>query len=421
MPDDFERNLDKYAEVAVKVALNVQRGQRVLIGRPSHGVYGTPIELAPLVRLITAKSYDAGARLVDVIWNDDELRRIRFERADPKTIEEFPTWRSAAAIECAEAGDAMLSLYAEDPALLEGQDSELISRFTRANSKHMERYFQLVTVNNMNWAVMTAPIAGWVEKIFPKLAPKKAMEKAWDTLFDICRIKCADPVGAWKKHVRDMAARSDYMNKKQYKALKIKARGTDLTLGLPKNQVWTGTRVKSKSGIEFTANVPSEEIFTMPHNKKTDGYVTLSKPLHYGGKTAEDLRVTFKNGKVVDTKARKGADLAQKIFDTDEGARRLGEIALVPHSSPISRSGLVFHNTLIDENASNHIAFGRAYRFAVKGGEKMNDAQFDKVGGNTSLIHIDCMIGTGDTDIDGITAGGVKEPVFRAGEWAYQV
>jgi aminopeptidase len=421
MPYDFKRNLGKYAEVAVKVALNVQPGQRVLIGRPSHGVYGIPIELAPLVRLITAKSYDAGARLVDVIWNDDELRRIRFEHADPKTIEEFPTWRSAAAIECAEAGDAMLSLYAEDPALLEEQDPELISRFTRANLKHMERYFQLATVNNMNWAVMTAPIAGWAEKIFPKLTPKKAMDKTWDTLFDICRIKCADPVDAWKQHVKDMAARSDYMNKKQYTALRIKAGGTNLTVGLPKGQIWTGTRTKSRSGIEFTANVPSEEIFTMPDNKKTDGYVMLSKPLHYGGRTAEGLRVTFKNGKVVDAKAEKGVELARKIFDTDEGARRLGEIALVPHSSPISQTGLIFHNTLIDENASSHIAFGQAYRYSIKDGEKMDDAQFDKVGGNTSLIHIDCMIGTGDTDIDGVTAGGAKEPVFRVGEWAYKV
>lgn len=421
MRTDFEKNLEKYAEVAVKVALNVQPGQRVLIGRPAHGVYGIPIELAPLVRLITAKSYDAGARLVDVIWNDDELRRIRFKHGNPKDIEEFPTWRSAAAIESAEAGDAMLSLYAEDPALLKGQDPDLIGKFTQANSKHMARYFQLVTINNMNWAVMTAPIAGWVEKIFPKLTPKKAMEKAWDTLFDICRIKTANPVAAWKKHVKDMVLRSDYMNKKQYQALKIKAKGTDLTVGLPKGHIWTCTRMKSKGGIEFTANVPSEEIFTAPHNKKTDGYVTLSRPLHYGGRTAEGLRVTFKDGKVVDAKAKKGLELAEKIFNTDEGARHLGEMALVPHGSPISKSGIVFHNTLIDENASNHIAFGRAYRFGVKGGEKMTDAQFDKVGGNTSLIHIDCMIGTGDTDIDGITAKGAAEPVFRAGEWAYKV
>lgn len=421
MASDFERNLEKYADVAVKVALNVQPGQRVLIGRPAHGVYGTPIELAPLVRLIVAKAYDMGARMVDVMWNDDHLRLLRFQHATKETIEEFPAWRAAAAIESAENGDAMLSIYAEDPDLLAGHDVDLIAKFTEVNSRHMARYFELVTKNAMNWAVMTAPVKGWSEKVFPGLSPQEANAKAWDAIFDICRVKNDDPVAAWKDHIAGLVTRGDYMNNKQYAALKLRAPGTDLTIGMPNGHIWISTHMRTLGGIDFTANVPSEEIFSTPHNKKTEGVVTLSKPLNYGGSLIEELKVTFSGGRVVDAKAKKGEELAQKIFETDEGARHLGEIALVPHSSPISQSGLVFYNTLIDENASSHIAFGRAYRFGVKGGENMDDAEFDAVGGNVSLIHVDCMIGSGEMDIDGVTAGGASEPVMRNGEWSFDV
>ncbi len=421
MASEFEKNLDKYADIAVKVALNVQPGQRVLIGRPAHGVYGIPLELAPLVRLIVTKSYDMGARLVDVIWNDDELRLIRFQHAPRDSFEEFPKWRADAAIQSAENGDAMLSIYAENPDLLAGQDVDLLSKFTESNSKHMARYFEMVTLNAMNWAVMTAPVSGWAEKIFPDVSSEEAMARAWDTLFDICRVKTPDPVKAWQDHVSDLVSRCDYMNKKQYAALKLSAPGTDLTVGMPQNHIWTSTRMKTRAGTDFTANVPSEEIFTTPHNKKTEGVVTLTKPLNYGGSLIEGLKVTFSDGKVVEVAAKKGQEIANKMFETDEGARRLGEMALVPNSSPISQSGLVFFNTLIDENASSHIAFGRAYRFSVEGGGSMNDEEFEAVGGNTSLIHVDCMIGSGEMNVEGVTKDGAAEPVMKKGEWVFKV
>lgn len=421
MNPDFDKNLDKYADVALKVALNLQPGQRLLIGRPAHGVYGTPIELAPLVRRMVPKAYQMGARLVDVMWNDDQHRLSRFKYGAKENIEEFPTWRSNAAIEFAEAGDAMLSIYGENPDLLVGQDVDLISKFTQVNTKHMARYFELVSKNGMNWAVMTAPVSGWIEKVFPDMPIEEATAKAWDTLFQICRVKEDDPVKAWEKHIADLVSRCDYMNAKQYGALKLSAPGTDLTIGMPEGHIWISTRMKSKGGIDFTANVPSEEIFSTPHGWKTEGVVALSKPLNYGGTLIEDLSVTFKEGKVVDAKAKKNESLANKMLDTDEGARHLGEIALVPHSSPISQTGLIFYNTLIDENASSHIAFGRAYRFGVKGGEKMSDDEFKAVGGNTSLIHIDCMIGSGKMDVDGVTRDGASEPLMRGGEWAFDV
>jgi aminopeptidase len=417
---DFDKKLDKYAEVIVKVGLNLQPGQRLLMGRPGHGVYGIPIELAPLVRLVATKAYDMGARLVEVIWNDDHLRLIRFQHAPRDTFEEFPTWRAYAAIEAVEQGDAVLGVSAEDPDLLAGQDVDLISKFTAANSKHMAPYFQGVARNATNWTLITAPVDGWVDKVLPDIPREERKARFWDTIFDICRVNNDDPISAWKDHVAEMAARSNYLNKRQYAALKLTAVGTDLTIGLPAGHIWTGTGMKSKAGIDFTANIPTEEVFTTPHSRKTDGVVSLSKPLIYGGAVIEGLRLTFSEGRVVEATAEKGEEYINKILKTDEGVGRLGEVALVPHSSPISQSGMLFYNTLIDENASSHIALGRAYRFGVEGGRTMTDEEFDSVGGNTSLLHIDSMIGSGDMDVDGLNPDGGSEPLMRNGEWVFE-
>lgn len=421
MSSDFERNLDKFAQVIVEVGLNLQPGQRLLVGRPSHGMYGVPLELAPLVRLIVTRAYKKGARLVDVIWNDDQLRLIRFQHAAKDTFEEFPTWRSNAAIEMAEQGEAILAIYSEDPGLLAGQDADLISKFNAANSKHMAPYFTLAAKNALNWTVTTAPVEGWWDKIFPDLPAKDRAARFWDVLFDICRVKQDDPVAGWKEHLKGLTARSSYMNRKQYAALKLTAPGTDLTIGLPVRHIWTCSNMTSQGGMDFTANIPTEEIFTTPHRQKTEGVVTLSKPLNYGGSLIEGLKMRFSEGRVVEATAVKGEEYIRKMLETDEGVKRLGEVALVPHSSPISQSGMLFYSNLIDENASSHIALGRAYRFAIEGGKEMTDDEFEERGGNNSILHIDCMIGTGDMDIDGLTAEGAPEPVMRNGEWVFDV
>jgi len=420
MTSDFDRKLDKYADVLVKVGLNLQPGQRLQIGWPAHGMYGIPLELAPLVRLVTTKAYDMGARLVEVIWNDDQLRLIRFQHAAKDTFEEFPKWRAEAIIESVKRGDAVLGIYAEDPDLLAGQDPDLVSTFRATNSKYMAPYFEMVSKNTTNWTVSTAPVDGWVDKVFPEIPKEERKAKFWDTLFEICRVNTDDPVRAWKDHIATMVKSSDYLNRKQFTALKYTGSGTDLTIGLPRNHVWTASRMKSKGGIDFTANVPTEEIFTTPHKDKTEGTVSLTKPLIYGGALIEGLTFTFSQGKLVEVKAKKGEEDVHKILDTDEGVRRLGEVALVPHSSPISQSGKLFYNTLIDENASSHIALGRAYRFGIEGGKTMSDDEFAAAGGNTSLLHIDCMMGSGDMDIDGLTEDGGREPVMRKGEWAFE-
>jgi aminopeptidase len=410
---EFEQNLDKYAEVIVRVGLNLQPGQRLLIRMP-------PIELVPLVRLIVTKAYKVGARLVDVMWNDDQLRLIRFQHAPRDSFEEFPTWRADAAFEAAKSGDAVLTIYAENPDLLCEQDPELVATVFRTRVKHFKPFGDLVVKNAINWTVVTAPVDGWTEKVFPDLPPDVREAKFWDTIFEICRVKQEDPVSAWRDHVNELVARSDHLNHKQYTALKLTAPGTDLTVGLPRGYIWRGARMTSQNGIDFMANIPTEEVFTMPHKDKTEGVVTATKPLSYGGVLIEDFSLTFADGRVVKASAAKGEEVLRKLIETDEGASRIGEVALVPHSSPISQSGLLFYNTLIDENASNHIALGRAYKFSMENGEAMSDDEFAAAGGNHSLVHVDLMIGSGEMDVDGLTEGGAAEPVMRGGEWAFE-
>jgi len=413
MSSEFEQNLDKYAEVIVRVGLNLQHGQRLLIRR-------APLKLAPLVRLIGTKAYRVGARLVDVMWNDDQLRLIRFQHAPRDSFEEFPEWRANAAFEAAKAGDAVLGLFAENPDLLFEQDPELVATVFQTRAKHFKPFGDLQSKNAMNWTVVTAPVDGWMEKVFPDLPPDSRKARFWDTIFEICRVKQEDPVSAWRDHVNQLVARSDYLNHKRYAALKLTAPGTDLTVGLPKGHVWRSGRMTSQNGIDFTVNLPTEEIFTLPHKDKTEGVVTATKPLSYGGVLIEDFSLTFADGRVVKASAAKGEEVLRKLIETDEGASRLGEVALVPHSSPISQSGLLFYNTLIDENAANHIALGEALRFFMEGGEAKSDDEFAAAGGNLSLIHVDFMIGSGEMDVDGLTEGGAVEPVMRSGEWAFE-
>ena len=421
MSHDFDRNLDKYAEVILKIGLNLQPGQRLLIGWPSSGLYGVPLELAPLVRLITRRAYDMGARLVQVLWNDDELRRIRFQHAPPGTMEEFPEWRAAAAIQAAEAGDAVLRVSAQDPDLLADQEPDLVALFNATNSRHMAPFAHLLSRGAMNWCVITAPVAGWSEKLFPGLSAADARARFWDALFEICRINEPDPVAAWQAHIEHLMGRAEHLTRMQYSAVSLRAPGTDLTIGLPQHHKWTGAHMRTQGGIDFCANIPTEEVFTTTHAARTEGVVSMTKPLSYGGAVMEGLRMTFSGGRLTKMTADTGEEFFRQVLDIDEGARHLGEIALVPHSSPISQAGRLFYSTLIDENAVSHIAVGRGFPFAVQGGAEMSAEEFASAGGNNSLVHIDVMVGSSEMDVDGVTESGTTEPIMRAGEWAFDL
>jgi len=418
MSTEFEQNLEKYVEVILKVGLNLQKGQRLLIDVAD---ISTPLlELAPFVELITKKAYQMGARFVDVIWNDPQLHLIRFQHAPRDSFEEFPTWISNAALEFAEKGDAILSLYAAIPDLFIDQDPELMAIRRKTVLKHFKPVIDLMSKNATNWTQVAAPVDGWTDKIFPDLPPNKRKTKMWDIIFDICRVKQKDPVSAWQDHINQLHARGNYLNHKQYTALKLEAPGTDLTIGLPKGHIWKSGSMTSQNGIDFTGNLPTEEIFTLPHKDKTEGIVTATRPLPVEV-VIEDFSLTFSKGRVIKATAKKGEKMLNKLLEIDEGMSRLGEIALVPHSSPISQTGILFYNALIDENASCHIALGRGFRFNMENGDKMSDEEFMAAGGNISLSHIDFMIGSGEMNIDGITEEEMSEPIMRKGEWAFKV
>lgn len=411
MPLSFEQNLLNYAELAVKIGVGLRAGQRLMVR--------APIESAPLTRLIVASAYKAGARLVDVVWGDDAVTLARFNHAPRDSFEEYPIWQAQGLNQLAEAGDAVLSVHATDPDLLKDQDPDLVALVQRVAQTHLAPFRRKVMSDHLNWTVISLPIASWAAKVFPENSPDEQIAKLWEAIFKVCRIDQSDPVAAWQKHVAELSARKDYLNARAYTALKYTAPGTDFTLGLPDNHIWNGAHSQTPSGITFIANVPTEEVFTMPHKDRADGVVSSTKPLSYGGVLIEDFSLTFANGRVVKVTAKKGEAVLRKLIETDEGSARLGEVALVPHSSPISQSGLLFYNTLFDENASNHIALGRAYRFCVSGGADMSDEEFAAAGGNDSLAHVDFMIGSAAMDVSGVTRDGHLEPIMQAGEWVF--
>ena len=419
MDFSFERNLEKYADVIIQVGLNLRSGQKLVIGAPTSYNDGAPLECAPLVKLIVKKAYQIGARFVEVMWGDDDLRLLRFQNAPRDSFNEYPKWRLDAEYEICKDGNADLAILGTNPDLLKEQDPELISEFQNAYYKYNQPVSGLIVKSAMNWVVISASVKGWADKLFPSISSTERVMMLWKHIFDICRVSTEDPIKEWEDHLSNLTKRAEYLNKKSYKALRLTAPGTDLNIGLPKNHSWLGGAEVAANGINFVANIPTEEIFTIPDRLKTEGIVTATKPLFYGGTLIEDMVLKFSKGKVIEATAKVGHELLLKTLKIDNGAQYLGEIALVPHSSPISQSGLLFYNTLIDENASNHIALGKAYRTCIKDGEKMTDEEFLKTGGNISLIHIDFMIGSGEMNVDGILEDGTSEAIMRNGEFVF--
>jgi aminopeptidase len=414
---DLDRQLHIYAELAVRVALNLQPGQRLMIIGPlANG--GASLEAAPLARQIAAAAYRAGSPFVETLYGDEAQQALRFANAPRDSFTNFSAWLPKALSEHVAAGHAVLSISANDPDLLQGQPADLVSAVLQATAREMRPFREQVSRNDTNWAIVAAASAGWAGKIFPGVPTSEAISRLWDAIARMCRLDTPDPLAAWETHLANLSARSDYLNGKRYSALKYTGPGTDLTLGLPEGHIWVSGRSASRNGIPFTANLPTEEVFTIAHKDRVDGTVRASKPLSYGSTLIDGFSVTFERGRIVKMSADKNPDTLQRLLDTDEGARRLGEVALVPHSSPISQSGLLFYNTLFDENAASHVALGNAYKFTLKGGNEMTDAEFERAGGNRSGVHVDFMIGSGDLDVDGVLPSGVAEPLMRKGEWA---
>lgn len=411
---EFELNLEKFCDVVIEVGLNLQPGQRLLMIDPK-------LELAPLVRLIAGKAYKRGTKFVDVMWSDDQLTLTRFQNAPRDSFEEVSNWWIDGILGVIEEGGATINFSSVDPDLLVDQDPLAVGTAQMALVKRSRQIGDLRTRNSTNWLIIAPPIGSWSKKIFPDLTMEEANAKFWDITFEICRVKLEDPVAAWKEHIKQLEARCDYMNRKRYASLKYSAPGTDLVVGLPREHIWIGGESTSQSGMRFTPNLPTEEIFTLPHRNKVDGYFTATRPVSVGGFAIEDIRMTLSDGLITEASASHGEEIMLRLLQMDEGASRLGEVALVPHSSPISQVDLLFHNILLDENAACHLAVGSAYKPCVTDGESMSDEEFTSIGGNSSNLHGDIMIGSNELDVDGIGDDNKLEPIMRGGEWAFEV
>ncbi len=346
-PEGLREALVTYAELVVRIGLNLQRGQRLVIGNPRH--HGVALYAAPLVRLIAEQAYKSGARFVDVMWSDEPTRLVRFQHASRDSFTEYPAWQAQGLLDYVSRGDSHLTVLANDPDLLRGQDPEAIATAQQVTWERLRPFYEHVTRNAINWCVVSAAGPGWAARVFPQADPREQEARPWRAILEISRVLQVDPVSGWQRHLDGLAARADYLSAKQYAALRFRGPGTDLMVGLPAGHIWEGGRSTSAAGIVFTANMPTEEVFTLPHRDRVEGEVTATRPLSTGGTLVDGFRLRFAEGRVVEATAREGESVLRRILETDDGSARLGEVALVPHSSPIARSGLLFYNTLIDE------------------------------------------------------------------------
>jgi aminopeptidase len=402
--------LDKLAEVAIKVGLQLQPGQDLVLT--------APMAALPLVRKITEHAYKAGAGIVQPIFSDEEITLNRYRYAADASFDKAPGWLFEGMAKAFDGNAARLAISGDNPMMLASEDPAKVARANRATSIAYKPALEKITGFDINWNIVSYPNASWAKLVFPNDPEEVAVKKLADAIFAASRVDVEDPIGAWKAHNARLKERWTWLNGQQFASLHYVGPGTDLTIGLADEHRWKGGASEAKNGITCNPNIPTEEVFTTPHSQRVEGYVRSTKPLSHNGTLIADIEVKFEGGRIVEAKASKGEAVLQKVLDTDEGSRRLGEVALVPHSSPISKSGVLFYNTLFDENAASHIALGQCYADCFINGTKMSPDEIASRGGNKSLIHIDWMIGSDKIDIDGLKADGSKVPVMRKGEWA---
>ena len=403
--------LDRLAEVAVRTGVNLAQGQELVIT--------APIEALPLVRRIVVHAYKAGASLVTPIFSDGEITRARYEHGADAGFDKAPAWLFEGLGAAFKSGAARMAITGDDPMLLAEQDPEKVARVGKATSIAAKPAMGPIVGFEVNWNIVAYPGAGWAAKVFPDLDVAEAQARLMDAIYDASRIGGDDPVKNWDEHTAELKKRVKWLNEQKFDALQYSGPGTDLRLGLAEGHIWKGGASPARNGIVCQPNIPTEEVFTCPHAYKVDGTVAATKPLAHQGSVIEDIAVRFEAGRIVEATASKGQDVLRALLQTDDGASRIGEVALVPHSSPISQSGVLFYNTLFDENASCHIALGQCYADTIAGGSEFSPEELQQKGGNQSIIHVDWMMGSDAVDIDGITPAGEVVPVMRGGEWAF--
>lgn len=404
--------LEKYARLIVKAGVNLQKGQILVIS--------APVTCADFAREIAQIAYQEGAKDVVMNWRDDLFSRVRFLHAPEEVFEEFPQWRKEFYVSYARLGAAFLTIEDDDPEVMKGVNPERIMKNIKTTQTAVKEYRDRLMSNRNPWCIAAIPSAAWAKMVFPEVSEGEAIEKLWEEIFKTVKADTEDPVASWEEHKSNLKRSLGFLNTNNFRLLRYKnSLGTDLTVELPDGHVWLGGSEYTPEGIEFIANMPTEEVFTLPKKSGINGKVVSSKPLSYNGSIIDKFTITFKDGRIVDYAAEKGYDTLKNIIDTDEGAHYLGEVALVPYDSPISKSGILFYNTLFDENASCHLAIGKAYPICMKNSENMTKEQLENAGVNDSFTHVDFMIGSRDLEITGITVDGKEVPVFRNGNFAF--
>ncbi|HAR6938335.1 aminopeptidase [Staphylococcus aureus] len=410
---NYKEKLQQYAELLVKVGMNVQPKQPVFIR--------SSVETLELTHLIVEEAYHCGASDVRVVYSDPTLKRLKFENESVEHFanHELKSYDVEARMDYVKRGAANLALISEDPDLMDGIDSQKLQAFQQQNARAFKGYMESVQKNQFPWVVAAFPSKAWAKRVYPELSVEEAYIKFIDEVFDIVRIDGNDPVENWRQHIANLSVYAQKLQQKNYHALHYVSEGTDLTVGLAKNHIWEdATSYVNGKEQAFIANIPTEEVFTAPDRNRVDGYVTNKLPLSYNGTIIDQFKLMFKDGEIIDFSAEKGEMVLKDLINTDEGSRRLGEVALVPDDSPISNRNTIFYNTLFDENAACHLAIGSAYAFNIQGGTEMTVEEKIASGLNDSNVHVDFMIGSSDLTIYGIFEDGSKELVFENGNWA---
>ncbi|MGL4819263.1 MAG: aminopeptidase [Bacilli bacterium] len=409
---NFEQMLEKYADLAIRVGANLQPKGTLVIR--------ATIEAAPFVRVVSRKAYELGAHIVKIEWSDDTCVRNKLLYGEDEVVELVPQFFVDEQNAVVDSGAVYMSVLCPNPDLYEGIDPKRVARSAAAGARALAHFRERLMNDDNAWTIVAIPCEAWAKKVFPNEDVESGISKLWEQVFAICRVDQADPIAAWKEHNETLYKMVEKLNEKRFKTLVYKSATIDLTIDLPEEHVWKGGGAKLANGLHFNPNIPTEEVFTMPHKDGVNGWVKSTLPFNYRGSLIEGMEFKFENGAVVEAKATKNEEVLQLMLSSDEGAKRLGEVALVPFESPIRESGHIFFNTLYDENASCHIALGKAYPTNLNGGEKMSKEELASHGVNDSLIHEDFMIGSQDLSIDGVRADGTTEPIFRNGTWALQ-
>ena len=408
---NFNEKLQKYADLCVKLGVNIQKDQTLVIN--------CPIECADFARLVAESAYKNGAKEVVMFWNDEKFSKIKYTYSPQEVFESVPQWLADSRNYYGDLNCATIRIVASDPEIFKDVDSKKLAAENVALRKATKPFRDRIDAGHIAWNIVSVPSAAWAKKVFPDCTEQQAIEQLWNAIFKAVRVDQDDTIGAWNDHKETLFAKAKYLNEKQFVSFHYKnSIGTDLVVGMPDNYVFEGGGDKTLEGVYYFPNMPTEEVFSMPHREKVNGTVVSAMPLNYQGTLVKDFSITFKDGRVESITAKEGYEALSRLIDTDEGSHYLGEIALVPNKSPISDTGILFYNTLFDENASCHFALGSAYPTCIKDGLTYTKDELTKLGGNDSIEHQDFMVGTADLNITATDKEGNEVPIFINGNWA---